>query len=148
MRFALCTNLLIKPMLCPQNTLPSITPPPLPNDLAYPITQREAPMSRDQHAAEDVDDLDEKEDEALAVLLHGEQDGLDVVLEEDAGDVVLVDGLAALRDGVLVGVDPVAAVAVDGGHDGEVVLELVEVVRGRVDGAVEGVDEGGVEGAV
>lgn len=135
-------------MLRPQNTLPTIAPPPPANDLAHPIAQREAPVPRDQHAAEDVDDLDEEEDQALAVLLHGEQDGLNVVLEEDAGDVVLVDGLAALRDGVLVGADVVAAVAVDGGHDGEVVLELVEVVRGRVDGAVEGVDEGGVEGAV
>lgn len=38
-------------------------------------------------------------------------------------------------------------VGVDGGNDGEVVLELVEVFFGGGDGVVEGVDEGGVVGA-
>lgn len=36
---------------------------------------------------------------------------------------------------------------VDCGHDGEEVLEFVEVVGGRFDSAVEGVEERGVEGA-
>ncbi len=36
---------------------------------------------------------------------------------------------------------------VDGGDDGEVVLELVEVLGRCGDGVVEGVGEGGVEGA-
>jgi len=81
-----------------------------------------------------------------------------------------------LRDGVLVGEDGVFAVPVrvgveavaaggwrlvglvefaqrfgvgrvDGRDDGEVVLEFVEVVGRRGDGVVEGVGEGGVEGA-
>jgi hypothetical protein len=40
------------------------------------------------------------------------------------------------------------AVLVKGRHHGEVVLEHVEVDFGGVDGAVERVDEAGVEGAV
>lgn len=36
---------------------------------------------------------------------------------------------------------------VDGGDDGEVVLEFVEVAVGGGEGVVEGVGEGGVEGA-
>ena len=35
---------------------------------------------------------------------------------------------------------------VDGGHDGEVVLEFVEVRVGGGEGVVEGVEKGGVEG--
>jgi hypothetical protein len=38
-------------------------------------------------------------------------------------------------------------VGVDGGHDGEVVLVFVEVVRGCGEGVVEGVLERGVVGA-
>jgi hypothetical protein len=37
--------------------------------------------------------------------------------------------------------------AVDGGDDGEEVLEFVEMVGCSGDGAVEGVEEGGVESA-
>lgn len=38
-------------------------------------------------------------------------------------------------------------VGVDGGHDGEVVLEFFEVGGSRRSSSVEGVEEGGVEGA-
>lgn len=37
---------------------------------------------------------------------------------------------------------------VDGGNDGEVVLEFVNGLRGHVYGAIKGVDQGGVEGAI
>lgn len=56
-------------------------------------------------------------------------------------------------DGVLVGVDCFVRVGggdvlgVDCWNDGEEVLEFVEVVGGCGDGAVEGVEETGVEGA-
>lgn len=75
------------------------------------------------------------------------------------GDGVLVrlDGVRRVPD-ALCGVVRVAVygfeegeqggvVGVDGGYDGEVVLELVEVVFGGGDGVVEGVDQGGVVGA-
>lgn len=106
-------------------------------------------MAGDEDAADDVDELDEEDNEAVAGLVDGEQDRLNVVLDKDAGDGgVLVNLLALLGDGVLVGLDGAAADAVDGGDDGEVVLELVKVSAGDVDGAVEGVDEGRVKGAV
>lgn len=121
---------------------------PLARDVGDPVGQREAPVSGNEDAADDVDDLDHEGQEAVAALVHGQQDGLDVVLDEDAGDIVVVDLLALLRHGVLVGEDGLGADAVDGGHHGEVVLELVEVGGRQVDGAVEGVDKRGVEGAI
>lgn len=106
-------------------------------------------MAGDQDTADDVDELDEKDEEAVARLVDGQHDGLNVVLDKDAGDGhVLVDFLTLLGDGVLVGLDGAAADAVDGGDDREVVLELVKVRSGEVDGAIERVDEGWVEGAV
>lgn len=110
-------------------------------------------MAGDEDAGEDVDDLDEEGEDAVAALLDGEQDGLDVVLEEEAGDHALADLLALLGDGVLVGEDGAGAEGaaagdrVDGRNDGHEVLELVEVRRGDVDGAVERVHEGGVVGS-
>lgn len=103
-------------------------------------------MAGDEDAADDVDELDEEDDEAVAGLVDGEQDGLNIVLDKDAGDGgVLVNLLALLGDGVLIRLDGAAADAVDGGDDGEVVLELVKVGAGDIDSAVEGVDEGRVE---
>lgn len=58
-----------------------------------------------------------------------------------------------LRYGILVGVDSARGIGcggvdgVDGRDDGEEVLEFMEVVGGRGDGAVERVEEGGVEGS-
>lgn len=106
-------------------------------------------MAGNEHTADDVDELEEENDEAVAGLVDGKQDGLNVVLDKDAGHGrVFVNFLALLGDGVLVGLDCAAADAVDGGDDGEVVLELVKVGGGDVDGAVEGVDEGGIKCAV
>ncbi len=114
--------------------------------LAEPLGEGEAPVAGDEDAGEDVDDLDEEGEEAVAALLDGEQDGLDVVLEEEAGHHALADGLALLRDGVLVGEDgagrgAAAGDRVDGGHHRHEVLELVEVRVRQVDGAVERVHE-------
>lgn len=103
-------------------------------------------MARNEHTTDYIDELNEEHEEAVAVLVDGQQDWLNVVLDKDAGyGQALVDFLALLGDGVLVGEDGAGAHAVDGRDDGEVVLEFVEVGGGKVDGAVERVDEGGVE---
>lgn len=135
-------------MLVAQHANAAVTSPPLANDLAHPVAQRIPPVARHHDAAEDVDELEQKGKEAVARLLHAQHDGLNVILEEDAGHLVVRDGLALLCDGVLVGVYDAVAGYVDGWHDGEVVLKLVEVDNGRVYGAVEGVDQRRVKGAV
>ena len=58
-----------------------------------------------------------------------------MVREERGGAGEGGDGGRGARDGV------------DGGYYREEVLEAVEVVGSTGDGAVEGVDEGGIEGA-
>jgi hypothetical protein len=93
-------------------------------------------VASDQDAAHDIDDLDEEEQHAVAVLLHREQDGLNVVLEEDARNFAVANLLALLGDSVLVGVDVAGADGVDSRDDGNVVLELVEVFWRRVDGQI------------
>lgn len=62
-------------------------------------------MPRDQHAAQDIHDLDGEAEEAVAALLDRQHQRLDVVLEEDAGHGALVDLAVLVRDGVLVRVD-------------------------------------------
>lgn len=109
-------------------------------------------MASNQHPAQHINNLDQELQHPRPRLLNRQQHGLNVVLEEDARDVVVCNLLGLLRHGVLVRHDGVggrggAPDGVDGGDDGEEVLELVEVGRGGVDCAVEGIDEGGVEGA-
>lgn len=123
----------------------------LPPHLPGPLRQSESPVPRDHHATQHVHDLEPELQEPGAGLLDGQQDGLDVVLDKNAGDAHITDHVALLGDGELVGVDGAGAEAlatdrVDRGHYREEVLELVKVVRGDVDGAVEGVLERGVEG--
>lgn len=90
-------------------------------------------MARDKSAAEDVNDLDQEDEEAVPGLLDLQQYGLDVVLEEDARDDALIDLGALLGHSVLVREQrPVVvrargADAVDGRHDGHEVLELMEM---------------------
>lgn len=142
------THLLVIIALRTDNTL-TLRPPPLSNDLSHPLAEREAPVTRDHDTTEYIDDLDGEGQDAVAALLDLQHDGLDVVLEEQAGDHALVDLLALLRDGVLVGEDGAACGgrpgtlvhAVDGGHDRHEVLELVEVRFGQVNGAIERVHE-------
>lgn len=108
-------------------------------------------MARYQRTTKDVDDLDQKDDEAVARFFDLQQNGFDIVLEEDARDDALADFVALLGHGVLIGEKSgiVSWVrgpnAVDGGHDGHEVLELVEVCGGKIDCSVERIFEGGVE---
>lgn len=113
-----------------------------------PVADCEAPVSSDENTADDVDDLDEQADDTITALVNCQQNGLDVVLEEDSGNVSVVDCLALLCNGILVGEDGPGVDAVHSGHNGKVVLELVEISIGRVDGAVERVLERGVKGTV
>lgn len=127
------------------------SPPLLSPCLPDPVTQREAPVARNERTTENVDDLDQKDDEAVARFLDLQQNGFDVVLEEDTRDDALADFVALLGHGVLVrekrgivsrvgGPD-----AVDGGHDRHEVLELVEICGGDVDCSVKRIFEGRVE---
>ena len=50
--------------------------------LLDPLGHREAPVAGDERTAQDVDDLDEEDKQAVATLDDVEQYGLDVVLEE------------------------------------------------------------------
>lgn len=118
------------------------------NDLVDPVANREAPVSSDENTADDVDDLDQQADNAVAAFVNCQQDRLDIVLDENSGNPSLVHGLALLGYGVLVGKDGLRVDAVDGGNDRKIVLELVEVGLGRVDCAIERVDERGVERTV
>ena len=148
-----------------QHTLPP-TPRPRPSALHVlpsPPPQLIAPAASDQHPADDVHDPDTQRQETATTLADGEQYRLDVELEENAGDALLGYLVRLGGDGVLVGEDgagggerrvggavqgnPVGECAgVDGGYDGEVVLELVEVRVGGGKGMVERIEEGGVEG--
>lgn len=76
-----------------------------------------------------------------------QQDRFDIVLEEDARDDALADLVALLGHGVLIGEKRgiVSWIrrpnAVNGGHDGHEVLELVEVCSGEIDCTVERIFE-------
>lgn len=137
-------TLRVVPMLCPQEPVAATDAPSLAKDLAKPLAQREAPMASNQNTGQHVDELEDKSEKAVAVLVDGEQDGLDVVLNKDTGHAELGDALALLRHGILVREHGSGADAVPGRYDGDVVLELVEVILGNVDGAVERVDERGI----
>lgn len=149
LRLILVTRLTIT-----QHTLAvPVVSPPLAHDLVRPVAQPVAPVPSHEGAAHHVNNLDEEDEEAVALLGDVEQDWLDVVLEEDTGNDALIDLVALLRHGELIrdnrrGYTRVGvSEAIDGGHDGHEVLELVEVALGRVDRRVEGVDEGRIEGA-
>ena len=126
--------------------------PPLPQHLNEVLAERETPVPRDQHAAQDIHDLDSEAEEAVAAFLNRQHQRLDVVLEEDAGHGALVDLAVLMRDGVLVREDGAfggegvgRGDGVDGGDDGHEVLGLVELVGGRGDGLIERVDQLRVE---
>ena len=128
-------------------------PPPLPYDLPRPLRQREAPVTGHKCAAKDIDHLDQKDEETIPRLDDVEQDGLNVVLDENTRDGAFADVLLLFGHGVLVGEDGFGprcareADTVGCGDNGEEVLEFVEVAGRHANGAVEGVDEGGEEGA-
>lgn len=87
--------------------LPDTTPPAA-DDLARPLAEREAPVACDEDAADEVDDLDEEGEEPGAALLDSQENGLNVVLEEEARNGALAHLVRLLRHGVLVGVNCVA----------------------------------------
>lgn len=140
--------LLIKTLLRSQDTNSTVAASSTTNDIVDPVTDREPPVSSDENTADDVDDLDQETDDTVTAFVNCQQNRLDVVFEENSGNVSLVDRLALLCHGILVGEDGPGVDAVHGGHDGKVILELVEVAVSRVDCAVERVDERGVEGTV
>lgn len=151
---SLPTCLLVVPALSTDDALAQAAPPPPAQDLAGPPGQREGPVAGDEHAAEDVDGLDEEGEQAVAALLDGQHDGLNVVLDEDPGDHVVADLVRLLRHGVLVREDGAArregrrrrVHRVHRRHHRQEVLELVEVGAREVHGPVERVHERGVEG--
>lgn len=117
-----------------QHTHPHLRPLPPPQNLSTPSEQLIAPSASDQHSTNHINDPDEQSHEAAPLLPDGEEYGLDVELEEDAGYVALVDEVALRRDGVLVGEDcgggggaRVGGAGVDGRDDGAVVLVFEEV---------------------
>lgn len=128
-------------MLGSQNTLATTAPPSLAHHFSEPLAESEPPVSSNQHTRKHVNELHDKGQESVAVLIHRQQDRFNVVLNEDTGDTILGNGHTLFGDGILVGKDGAGADAVSGWHDGNVVLHLVEMVRGNVDGAVERVDE-------
>lgn len=135
-------GLLVISILATQDTLATAAPSPPAGYFAEPLGQREAPVSSDQHAADDVDEFNAEEEDGVAVLSDGQQDRLNVVLNEHARNHVLGNAFALFRNGVLVRGDGVVGTdGVLGRYNREIVLELVEVILGNVKGAVEGVYE-------
>ena len=145
--------LLIMPRLPPQHPLTMSAPPSPPPNLNRPIAQPIPPMTRHEHTAQHIHDLNHEQEKTIPRLDNVEQDRLNVVFHKNARDHVLGDLAALLGDGVLVRKEGArahlvrVADAVGGGDDGEEVLELVEVRGRQVDGLVERVDEGREEGA-
>lgn len=133
----------------------------------------ENPAPSDQNTADHIDQSDDQVQKTAPVLGDGEQDGLNVKLDKNAGDLAFVHNVGLLGDCVLVGKDCAAGeaalgcfvaaaeghgggrvggefagvVGVDGGDDGEVVLELFKVLVGGCARVVQRVVEARVEGA-
>lgn len=151
---------------------PAPAPSSTPKNLLPPPRQLIAPPAPDQHPADHIHHPDHQPQKRHALLPHRQQNRLDVELEEDARDGAFVHGVRLRGRGVLVRDDGVAravirregrrvvrvvgrggrqwrrggGAGVDGGDDGEVVLEFIEVIVRGGGGAVEGVEEGRVEG--
>src|SRR6478609_6112461 len=96
---------LIITLLGSQETSSTVAASSATNNFVDPVTNREAPVSSDENTADDVDDLDQKADNAVAALVNCQQDGLDIVLDENSRNPSLVHGLALLGHSVLVGED-------------------------------------------
>jgi hypothetical protein len=135
-------------MLVAQYTNSAVTSSSLTHHLANPVTQCETPVSCHEDTTDNIDNLNQEGNNTITTLMHRQQNGLDIVLDEDTGDPVVANLLALLRHGILVRNNLFRADAVDCRDDGEVVLELVEVGAGKVDGSVERVDKRWVERAV
>lgn len=129
-------------------------PPPPSQHLSPPSKKLIAPPTPHQHPTNHINNSNQQRHKPTPLLPNSKQDRFDIKLEKDTGHATFVDGVALRGDGVLVGEDcgrrggaRVRGAGVDGGDDGAVVLEFVEVFGGGGVGFVEGVEEGGVEGA-
>ena len=166
------THLLLLRKLCPKHTqtLPSAAPTLASPDLEAPIKHLPRPPSCYHHTRDDIHQPHDEREKPAPLLRDGQRDGLDIELHKHARDVVLADGVALTRSGILVRLDGVlgvedglggvfgvavyrveerqqrGVVGVDGRHDGEVVLEFVEVLVRGGDGVVERVGQRRVVG--
>jgi hypothetical protein len=167
------THLLLLCKLCPKHTqtLPSAAPTLASPDLEAPIEHLPRPPSCHHHTRDDIHQPHDEREKPTPFLRDGQRDGLDIKLHKHARDVVLANRMALTRSGILVRLDGVlgvedglggvfgvavyrveerqqrGVVGVDGRHDGEVVLEFVEVLVRGGDGVVERVGERRVVGA-
>lgn len=165
-------SIIILPLSIPPNPpiQHPISPSPCPSspqDLLPPPPKLVTPPASHQHPANHIHHPDQQPQKPFPLLPHGQQYRFDVEFKEDTGDSAFRNGVGLRSSGVLVRDDCVAgAVAGDEGiirvierrrrrsrragvdcrDDGEVILVLVEVVRGCCVGAVERVEEGRVEG--
>lgn len=129
----------------------AMLPSPATNNLPHPIAYREAPVASNENTREQVDYFDEKRQVSITGFFDGEQYRLNIVLEENSWNHTLADFVALLCHCILVCKDGLRGrmgvpECVDSRHDRHEVLELVEVTAGQVHGAVQRVDERGIEG--
>jgi hypothetical protein len=126
--------------------------PTFPHHGDRPLAQGESPMASHQNTTEYIHNFNHESQEAISAFLDCKQHWLNIVFKEYPWDRLLVDAVGLLGNGVLVGENAIAGVVtatidcVDGWDNGEEVLEFVEVVWSCGHRAIEGVEEGGVEG--
>lgn len=133
-----------------QHAHPISSPPPFTPKLQRQIIHLPRPASRDHDTTDDIDQPDNQGPESTPLLHNTQRDRLDVEFDKYSRYALLWYGVRLRGDGVLVGLDGVLTehaggagrvcrvegfqrlerVRVNGGDDGEVILELVEVVVG------------------
>ena len=146
------------PILPPvQNSLPALPaatfPPP---HLSRPPHQLIAPPPAHEHPTHHIHHPHHQRQQASPFFADRQQDGLDVELEEDAGDLLLAHHARLRSHGVLIRENGVGrgevgrgagAAGIDGRYHRKVVLVFEEVGGRRGQSSVEGVEEGGIEGS-
>ena len=80
-----------------------VTPGSFTADLVHPLRDGVTPVSSDEDTTDDVDELQKEDNEAIATFLHPQQNGFNVVFNEDSGDTgVSIDLFTLLCHSVLV----------------------------------------------
>lgn len=80
-----------------------VTPGSFTADLVHPLRNGVTPVSSNEDTTDDVDELQEEDNEAVATFLHPQQNGFNIVFNEDAGDTgVSINLFALLCHSVLV----------------------------------------------
>lgn len=137
-----------------QHAHPCITSPPPPQNLPSPAEQLIAPSTANQDPTNHIHDPDEQCHEPSPLFPDGQQDWLDIELEEDAGHAAFVDRVRLRRHRVLIREDCRGrafarhrGACVDCRDHGAVVLVLEKVFGRRSVCFVERVQEGRVEWA-